>query len=294
MTRDHGNHVSTDKQRSKQQVVESDSPPPILKRSRTIVQARKAYTDGVFSEKAKRSSNTGSSSLNKLCGNVAHLLHEDSFQKYIDKKIYKPIDPEYYVNNYVESELKTKFLKLFVDNNLLTLIGLNREYNPDYVKDFYYNVELTAAGTNLSNPKEEQDYEDFAFVLDISKFVYEHMEMSNLRISQIKFGMRLIHLVIVKILARRPGNFSRVGDIDLYLMWCLIYIIKIYRNDWVKFIFDIMIYYRENPKKPIFFSSFVMMILQLNGIECKKEELIESLKILHYGECVKEKLLLGL
>ncbi|KAI5430597.1 hypothetical protein KIW84_034983 [Lathyrus oleraceus] len=147
---------------------------------------------------------------------------------------------------------------------------------------------MKSKGTNLSNPKEEQHYEDFAFVLDICKFVYEHMEMSNLRISQIKFGMRLIDLVIVKILARRPSNFSRVGDTDLYLMWCLIYIIKIYRNDWVKFIFDIMIYYRDNPKKPISFSSFVMMILQLNGIEGKKEELIESLMILHYGDVSKK------
>lgn len=182
---------------------------------------------------------------------------------------------------------------------------MNRKYNPDYVKAFYYNLELTtpglqskfknkivkfgyydfinyfgmrSEGTNVSNSKGKH-YEKVVFVLYISKHVCEHVEMSNLRVRQIKFGMRLIHWVIVKILARKPDNSNRADDNGLFLMWCLIYNIKTYKNDWVKFIFDRMIYCRDNPKKPIFFSSFIMMILQLSGIECKKEDLIESLKL---------------
>lgn len=43
----------------------------------------------------------------------------------------------------------------------------------------------------------------------------------------------------------------------------------------------------DNPKRPIPFSSFVQMILQLNGIECKDEDLTESPKILDYGVVAK-------
>lgn len=81
MSHDHGNRVSTDKQRGRQQVVESESPPPIPKRSRTKVQASKDSTNGVLSKKAKRSSDASPSSLAKLCGKDVNLLPEDSLQK---------------------------------------------------------------------------------------------------------------------------------------------------------------------------------------------------------------------
>lgn len=41
-----------------------------------------------------------------------------------------------------------------------------------------------------------------------------------------------------------------------------------------------MLYYKENPKRPVFFTSFVHMILDLNGIMSKKEYLVEAPKIL--------------
>lgn len=183
------------------------------------------------------------------------------------------------MNSYPENELKNKFLKPFADNNLLTFIGMNCKYNPDYVNAFYCNLELTTSGfqsrfkdrivkfifsdfincfgmrsegTNVSNSK-VKDYEKISFVLDISIYVCEHMEILKFRISQIKFGMRFIHWVIVNILARKPGKSSRDDDNDLFLMWCLIYNIKTYKNDWVRFIFDGIIYCRNNPKSPIFF-----------------------------------------
>lgn len=46
---------------------------------------------------------------------------------------------------------------------------------------------------------------------------------------------------------------------------------------------DMMIYYRDNPKRAIYFSLFVMTILQLNDIECNEEDLTKSPKILDYG-----------
>lgn len=76
--------------------------------------------------------------------------------------------------------------------------------------------------------------------------------MSNLRISEIKFGMRLLHWMVVKILARKPTNSSRDDDNDLFFMWSLTHKTK---NNWVRFIIDKMIHYRDNPKRLIFFSN---------------------------------------
>lgn len=67
----------------------------------------------------------------------------------------------------------------------------------------------------------DSDYDKVSFVMSISKVVCKNMEMSNLRIHQVKFDMRLLHLIVVKILARKPRNSSRVDDSDLYLMWSL-------------------------------------------------------------------------
>lgn len=92
--------------------------------------------------------------------------------------------------------------------------------------------------------------------------------------------MRLIHWILVKVLARTPGNSTRDDDSELFLIWCLIHKAK---SIWDKFIMTKMIYYRDNLKRPIYFSLFVMMILQFNGIESDEEYIIESPNILGYG-----------
>lgn len=78
MSHDYGNCGRLDKQRSKQPVIDSESPALIPKRSRTKVQGSKVSTNGVLSKKAKHSSDPGSSSLAKLCGNISHLFPGDS------------------------------------------------------------------------------------------------------------------------------------------------------------------------------------------------------------------------
>lgn len=60
-------------------------------------------------------------------------------------------------------------------------------------------------------------------------------------------------------------------------------------NNCIRFIVDWMIHCRDNLGRPHFYSSFVQMNLQLNGIECKKYELIESPKILDYGVVAKRR-----
>lgn len=114
-------------------------------------------------KKAKRSFDISSSSLPLLCSKVAHLLLEDSLQKYQDKFPYKLNDPEYFVDAASEAELKAKFLKPFAENDLLKLIGMKKIYNPDYVKALYYNLELTIAGleSRFKNKVVKFDYSDF-------------------------------------------------------------------------------------------------------------------------------------
>lgn len=89
-----------------------------------------------------------------------------------------------------------------------------------------------------------------------------------------------MYWVVVKILGRKPRYWSMVDDNDLYLTWTLI---NKGGDDWVKFIIDIMIHYKDNQKRTLFFSLFFQTILELNIIVCKKEDLTESPKILDYG-----------
>lgn len=56
------------------------------------------------------------------------------------------IDPKYYVDATTEIELRAKFFKPFADHNLLKFIRLNKKYNPNYLKAFYYNLVRTPRG----------------------------------------------------------------------------------------------------------------------------------------------------
>lgn len=112
------------------------------------------------------------------------------------------------------------------------------------------------------------------------KSVSENLEMSNSSIGQFKFDIGLLHWVVAKVIARKPGNLCRVDDSDIYLMWGLT---NKGEDNWVRFIIDKMIHCRDNPKIPLLYSSFVQMILDLNGSMCKEKELTESPKILDYG-----------
>ncbi|CAI8588780.1 unnamed protein product [Vicia faba] len=111
--------------------------------------------------------------------------------------------------------LREKFLKPFSNHNLLKFIGLSKKFNPDYVKAFYCNLELTTTGlkskfkdcavkfrycdftklywlTSSSSSVTAarlSQYDTVHFVLSISKFVTENIVMSNFPISQVMFNM---------------------------------------------------------------------------------------------------------
>lgn len=129
-------------------------------------------------------------------------------------------------------------------------------------------------GINPISLNEEKllGYNCTQFVLPISKSFVE-LSMPILPISQVKFDIRLLHWILVKILYRKSKNLSRDDDSDLQLIWCLID----KGIERVRLIINRMIHCRDNPTKPLFFSSFVQMILELNGIKSKEGDLMGDL-----------------
>lgn len=216
----------------------------------------------------------------------------------------KPVDPKYYVDASTKVELKAKFLKLFA--NLM----LNKKYNHVYVKAFYFNLVqtlggiesrfkdktirfnymdftkyliLTFEGSNMSVARSSDD-DKVSFVLSITKFICNNHAMSNFDISQVEFDIRQLNLIIVKIPYKKPKNWGKIDDNDLYLIWALM---TDKRVNWVKFIVDRMLHCRDNPKKPLFSSSFVALILEVNGSVSNKVDLVEAPKVLDYSRVSK-------
>lgn len=178
-----------------------------------------------------------------LCHKVKHLLPEDNLQLYQDKFMNKHFGPKYYVNVSSKTKLRTKFFLPFDRANLLNFIGLKKKYNPNYVKAFYYNLVVFPAGLE-SRFKDKivkftysifikyldmvsdgadifvrfPEYDRVSYVLPISKSVFENLDISKIGISQGKFDIRFLHWIIVKILYRKPENWGRANDHNLYLM----------------------------------------------------------------------------
>ncbi|KAI5422239.1 hypothetical protein KIW84_045634 [Lathyrus oleraceus] len=90
--------------------------------------------------------------------------------------------------------------------------------------------------------------------------------------------------IIAKFLYSKPKNWGKVDDNDLYLMCDLL---TESETNWVIFIIERMIHCRDNPNRPLFFSSFVKMILEINRIVSKEEDLTEAQKIIDYGSVPK-------
>lgn len=125
------------------------------------------------------------------------------------------------------------FLKPLEQHNLLKFIGMNRKYNPNHVKAFYYNLKVTSIGLEsvfcnqvikftlddfkhhfgLDSKGNEMyilnssDFDRTEFVNSISKFVFiDHLNLTDFHISQVKFEMRILHWIVVKFLYRKPYN----------------------------------------------------------------------------------------
>ena len=140
MTYEFSQKSFSDKQQGKRPMAFSFTLVP--KRVRTKVKVRQA-TPNARVVKKKSSKNQIAEA---LCHKVKHLLPEDSLQVYQKKFLNNPVASEYYVGSSSKVELKAKFLKPFSFHHMLKFIGLNKKYNPDYVKVFYCNMVKTLVG----------------------------------------------------------------------------------------------------------------------------------------------------
>lgn len=95
-------------------------------------------------------------------------------------------------------------------------------------------------------------------------------------IRQVKFEMRILHWIVMKVCYRKPQNWARADDQDLYLM--LVILNNVHFNC-VKFILHRIEHCRTYPKTSLFFFSFIQLILELNGITSSNEELVEEPKL---------------
>lgn len=115
------------------------------------------------------------------------------------------------------------------------------------------------------------------FFQSISNFIFKDcLDLANFKISNVKFEMKILHWIVVKVLFRKPYNWVRINDHDLYLMWVLW---KLNQCSWIKFIFNNIKYWRTSPKRSLFFSSFIQFILDLNGISSADAALVEAPKL---------------
>lgn len=138
-------------------------------------------------------------------------------------------------------------MKPFVDHKILKFVKLSKKYNPDYVIAFYCNLVRTPGGikSRFKNKVVRFHYTDFtkylgltsfyqsvtgvkmtkydrvSFVISISKFVVENLGMSNFPIGQVKFNMRILHQIFVKVFYMKPKNWGRDDEFYLYIMWVL-------------------------------------------------------------------------
>lgn len=114
-----------------------------------------------------------------------------------------------------------------------------------HVKDFYYNLKLsdTCFDYKFHDKDIKFTLEEFEhhfgleykgmevcisnatsfdikdFVKSISKYVFSNcLDLDNFQISQVKFEMCILHWIIANIFYRKPRNWERDDDLDLYLM----------------------------------------------------------------------------
>lgn len=99
--------------------------------------------------------------------------------------------------------------------------------------------------------------------------------MGNFHICQVKFEIRILHWIAVKILFQKTHNWEIVDDHDLYMMW---FLPKYNQCNWVKVILNNIKYCRISPKKYLFLCYFTQFILELNGVTFVEEDLVEAPK----------------
>lgn len=214
----------------------SSSPiPPIPKRVRTKVQTSRDSFDARVHHNSKSSKDhKGFNQYLYLISKKIHdLIPNDKLQRYVNLFLNKPIEFEYFVNKLVETELGEKFIAPLEEHSMLKFLSLNKKFDMDLIKTFYCNLIVASDGLEcqFNNKmikftkkhfdthfgvwsKENKFYFSNApnfvkidMVKSITKSDFsDRLDMENFNIRQIKFEMRTLHWIIVKMLYMKPRN----------------------------------------------------------------------------------------
>lgn len=145
------------------------------------------------------------------------------------------------------------------EHELLKFVCLNKKFDTYLVREFYYNHKVTNDSLEchfrnklikftlkdfdthfwlLSKGNEfcissAHGFIKFDLVKSTSKSVFgDPLDMAIFHISQVKFEKRILHWIIMKMLYRKPWNWDKDDDYDLYLMWVILNNVLF---NWVKF-----------------------------------------------------------
>lgn len=131
----------------------------------------------------------------------------------------KKLEIEYFITKEAEATLTMDFVKYLGDKKLLKFLNLNKRRNSDHDKPFYSNVRYTIEnflcrfrGNLMSFPSlimehlgpeynglevgqsQVTHFKRVNFVESIPKYIfYNHMEFSNIHISQMQCEMQMLH-----------------------------------------------------------------------------------------------------
>lgn len=138
-----------------------------------------------------------------------------------------------------EAELGVRYLAQFEKHKLLKFLSLNKKFNQNLIKAFYYNLNVTTNGLDchfrnklikftlkyfdthyrLWEKRDEVgisndlDFVEFDFVKSISKSVFGvRFDMENFHINQVRFKMRVLHYIFVKMLYMKPLSWDKADE----------------------------------------------------------------------------------
>lgn len=152
---------------------------------------------------------------------------EENIQRYVNEFSNKNVESGNLIEKLFKIKLVVRFWALREEHSLLRFLNFNKRYDPELIKAFYCNLKISDEGLecHFKNKLIKFSLSDFnthfglwargdeicttnapkfsklEFVTSIFKFVFgDRLDMANFNIIQIKFEMRILHWIMVKML----------------------------------------------------------------------------------------------
>lgn len=142
-----------------------------------------------------------------------------AFQKILeDHKLTKFVELS---NNYFDQLVRCFYCNMNVDKGILksTLYGKKITITPALWKEV---LDVEYKGITLStNSNEFASYDKFTAIQEMLREGVSYDGIGRLLMGKLKVESRMLHYVVAKIISARLGNYARVNDDDVLLMWAL-------------------------------------------------------------------------